>query len=177
MLSIFQQHFTHFLGLCTLHTARTHCSPCSFLAPFNQSQQATFISFPYLMLHQANWLAGTAELPLIVCGLVFYFFFKKENTGCKIWLFMYGRTPTQRNCVHAYKIVLLIGKYCFPVEVASFYKAQGKWIENFRKFLVIYKIQMSPRDLMHWSILKCKYMTLCTWAFSKPALDTIPLSK
>lgn len=75
------------------------------------------------MLHQADWLAGTAELlcaPLIVCGLVFKFFLKKENTGCKMWLFMYGRTPTQRNCVHAYKIVLFIGKYCFPIAVASF---------------------------------------------------------
>lgn len=69
---------SYFPGLCTLHTACTHCSPCSFLAPFNQSQQATFISFPHLMLHQASWLAGTAELfcaSLMVCGLVVAFFF------------------------------------------------------------------------------------------------------
>ena len=76
----------YFPGLCTLHTACTHCSPCSFLAPLNQSQQATFISFPHLMLHQASSLAGTAELlcaPLTVCGLVCGFFFNGKMQDAK----------------------------------------------------------------------------------------------
>lgn len=63
---------------------------------------------------------------------------------------MYRRTPTQRNYVRAYKIILLIGKYCFPVVVVSCQRAQGKWTENFRQFLVMYEIQKSPRDLCTW---------------------------
>lgn len=63
---------SYFPGLCTLHTACTHCSPCSFLAPLNQSQQDTLIPFLHLMLHQTSWLAGTDKLlcaPLILWGL------------------------------------------------------------------------------------------------------------
>lgn len=59
----------YFLGLRTLHTACAHCSPCSFLAPFNQPQQATFVSFLHLMLHQA-WLTCSVFLLLGCFGFV-----------------------------------------------------------------------------------------------------------
>lgn len=69
--------FSYFPGLCTLHTACTHCSSC-FLASFNQSQQVTLISFLHLMLHRASWLAGTAEL-LWALTLMVSVFLKQTN--------------------------------------------------------------------------------------------------
>lgn len=116
---------SYFPGLRTLHTACIHCSPCSFLAPLNQSQQVTFIPFLHLMLHQTSWLAGTDELlcsPLMLWGLAgwgegegcllvcLFGFLKGWKAGCKIWVFIDKRTP--KNCVHAYKTILLIVKYC-----------------------------------------------------------------
>lgn len=119
---------SYFLGLRTLHTACTHCSPCSFLGPFNQSQQATFIAFLHLMLHQASWLAGTAELlcaPLTVCGFIFWFvccFFlnrkmQDANCGC---LCTEGHEHT--NSVYTYKNSSAIRKTAFLLWLPHFIK-------------------------------------------------------
>lgn len=95
---------SYFPGLCTLHTACTHCSPFSFLVPLNESQQVTFIPFLHLMLHQTSWLAGTVELlcaPLMLWGLAGW---GGGVRGCCLWfvglVFLKGeRQDTKYGCL------------------------------------------------------------------------------
>lgn len=97
---------------------------------FKQSQQATFFSSLHIMLHQASWLAGVAELlcaPLIVCGFfqflvfwwvflfIFLFFCLFGGVFCCFYLFVfYNRKMHDEKyvclCTIAYWEILL--SYC-----------------------------------------------------------------